>query len=81
LEEKVGLLTAEYAGLSAMERIADICESKLGMVPAETGRLIRVSVDTGWSPEGSEGEFEGDVVDLPGSAARGIDEITEVIRR
>jgi hypothetical protein len=81
LTEKVGLLTKRYAELSAMDRITGICESKLGMLPAETGRMLRVSIDTGWSPEGAGSEFEDGVADLPGMVDRRIDEITEVIRR
>jgi len=81
LKEKVGLLTEKYAALSAMSRITGICETKLGMEPADTGRMLRVSIDTGWSPGGTGGDFEDDGADIPGTLDRGIDEITEVIRQ
>lgn len=81
LKENVGLLTERYAALSAMDRITEICEERLGMVPADTGGLMRVSVDTGWSSGGGEGRFDADGAFIPTSLEWGIDEITEVIRR
>lgn len=81
LKEKVGLLTERYAGLSAMDRVTEICEEKLGMVPADAGRLLRVSIDANWSPNGMDGGLQGEGVDVPGTVDRSIDEITEVIRQ
>jgi len=81
LKEKVGLLTKRYAELSSMDRVTEICEGKLGMMPADAGRLLRVSIDADWSPNGIHGDLGGDGVGFPGAADRGIDEITEVIRR
>jgi hypothetical protein len=81
MKEKVGLLTEKYAELSAMGRITRICETKLGMEPADTGRMLRVSIDAGWSPGGTGGDFEDGGADIPGTVDRGIDEITEVIRQ
>jgi cell division protein FtsL len=81
LKETVGLLTADYAELSSMDRITRICKEKLGMNPADAGALIRVSIDTDWAPGGARSDFDDEVVDLPGMMGRNIDELTEVMRR
>jgi hypothetical protein len=81
LKERVGLLTERYAELSAMDRVTEICEGKLGMVPADAGGLLRVSIDPHWSPKGLEGGLDGEGLGFPETMDRGIDEITEVIRR
>ena len=81
LKERVGLLTKRYAELSSMDRVTEICEDKLGMVPADAGRLLRVSLDADWSPHGIDDDLEEESAGFPGAAGRDIDEITEVIRR
>jgi hypothetical protein len=81
LKEKVGLLTESYAELSAMGRITEICEEKLAMVPADTGRLIRVSVDADWAPGSMGNDLKNEGVEIPGVTDRSINEITEVIRQ
>jgi hypothetical protein len=51
------------------------------MAPADAGRLLRVSVDANWPPDGMGGDLRGEGADFPGTVDRSIDEITEVIRQ
>jgi len=81
LKENTGLLTERYANLSSIERISRICETKLGMVPAKTGQLVRVSIDAEWAPRRREIEFGDDAGGVPGMTDRQTDEVTEVMRR
>jgi hypothetical protein len=81
LKERIGLLTERYAELSAMDRVTEICEKKLGMVPAGTGQLIRVSIDSDWAPGAMGHELEDAGAEIPGVTYKSIDEITGVIRR
>jgi hypothetical protein len=81
LKENIGLQTERFAELSSRERIVRICETKLGMVPADTEQLQRVAVDSNWSPGGEQFEFERESVNLPEMMGRNINELTEVIRK
>lgn len=81
LKEKIGLQTQRYATLASKERVSKICETRLGMVQAQTDQLVRVSVESQLSPVAPKGELSDESVDLPGLVGKDMDAITEVMRR
>jgi len=42
--EKINVLTSRYMQLSSRERVVGYCVKRLGMVEADTGSLVRVSI-------------------------------------
>ncbi|MCK5407744.1 MAG: hypothetical protein KAJ37_09825 [Candidatus Krumholzibacteria bacterium] len=81
LKEQIGLQTKQYAALSSRDRISRICESRLGMLSANSEQLVRVSVDWKWSLGTLGNEPAADSVDLPSVMGKDIHEITEVMRQ
>jgi len=45
LQERTGVLTAEYATMTSKSRVSRYCENDLGLVTARMGDVVRVAVD------------------------------------
>ncbi|MDH4036644.1 MAG: hypothetical protein OEX18_05300 [Candidatus Krumholzibacteria bacterium] len=51
LEERIGVLTAQYTTLTAKSRISRQCEETMGMVSANMNDVVRVAVEGDALPE------------------------------
>ena len=80
-KEEIGLLMAEYMSLSSKRRIANYCEKKLGMVPAGSERMHRVSVNARNWIFAEPQEFTNGSIRIPSVMGQNLSGITEVIRR
>jgi hypothetical protein len=45
LEERIGVLTAQYATMTSKSRVSRQCEERMGMVSASMNDVVRVAVD------------------------------------
>jgi len=81
IEENIGVMMSEYAGLVARARVARYCEQKLGMVEADATRMIRVRVPRGGDVPSRSEESTSDATRLPELLGANLVGVTEVIRR
>jgi hypothetical protein len=54
LEERIGVLTAQYATVTSKSRVSRQCEGTMGMVSANMNDVVRVAVDEGTLPSSPE---------------------------
>jgi hypothetical protein len=75
LQEKIGMLTAEYATMTSKSRVSQQCEDGMGMVSATMGDVVRVAVEADAMPEAAD-EPRIRVDEVLGS---GMNDLTQVI--
>ncbi|HEX5132403.1 MAG TPA: hypothetical protein VFX92_07945 [Candidatus Krumholzibacteria bacterium] len=51
LQERIGVLTAEYATVTSKSRVSQVCEDGMGMVSATMNDVVRVAVEADAMPE------------------------------
>ncbi|HEU4363915.1 MAG TPA: hypothetical protein VFT13_00465 [Candidatus Krumholzibacteria bacterium] len=54
LEERIGMLTAQYSTITSKSRVSRRCEDAMGMVSATMSDVVRVAVDGGGAPARDE---------------------------
>lgn len=47
MEERIGAMMGDYAGLVSRARVASFCENNLGMIEADATRMTRVRISPG----------------------------------
>lgn len=75
LEERIGVLTAQYATMTSKSRVSRQCEGDMGMVSATMHDVVRVAVSDGILPAPDE-EPGVRVNEVLGS---GMNDLTQVV--
>jgi hypothetical protein len=75
LEERIGVLTAQYTTMTSKSRVSRQCEDSMGMVSATMNDVVRVAVDEGATPA-TASESPVRVNEVLGS---GLDDLTQVV--
>lgn len=76
LDERIGVLTAEYATSTSKSHVSTVCESQLGLVESTSADVVRVAVEGGGPAAPREDDIR--VGDVLGSD---VSNLSQVMRR